>query len=110
MVDINTYAKFVDTTTSGEEVEKLSTFKTDSAVRQLTWRSTLESVDDFKHWYAHESGEFAEVMKKILFQGKEFNEENRFHMKREWVTSFGIGVRAVYGTRVYARRSNCRKH
>ena len=28
-----------------------------------------------------ESGEFAEVMKKILFQGKEFNEENRFHMK-----------------------------
>ena len=30
-----------------------------------------------------ESGEFAEVMKKILFQGKEFNEENRFHMKRE---------------------------
>ena len=30
-----------------------------------------------------ESGEFAEVMKKILFQGKEMNEENRFHMKRE---------------------------
>jgi NTP pyrophosphatase (non-canonical NTP hydrolase) len=30
-----------------------------------------------------ESGEFAEVMKKIFFQGKEMTEENRFHMKRE---------------------------
>lgn len=30
-----------------------------------------------------ESGEFMEVVKKILFQGKPFNEENRFHMKRE---------------------------
>ena len=30
-----------------------------------------------------ESGEFAEIMKKILFQGKVMNEDNRFHMKRE---------------------------
>ena len=30
-----------------------------------------------------ESGEYTEVMKKIIFQGKELNEENRFHMKRE---------------------------
>ena len=30
-----------------------------------------------------ESGEFAEIMKKIFFQGKEMTEENRFHMKRE---------------------------
>ena len=30
-----------------------------------------------------ESGEFTEVVKKILFQGKPYNEENVFHMKRE---------------------------
>jgi NTP pyrophosphatase (non-canonical NTP hydrolase) len=30
-----------------------------------------------------ESGEFAEVVKKIFFQGKPYNEENIFHMKRE---------------------------
>tara|TARA_E500000318_G_scaffold99342_1_gene101299 strand:+ start:275 stop:679 length:405 start_codon:yes stop_codon:yes gene_type:complete len=30
-----------------------------------------------------ESGEFTEVVKKILFQGKPVNEENLFHLKRE---------------------------
>ena len=30
-----------------------------------------------------ESGEFTEVAKKIILQGKPYNEENVFHMKRE---------------------------
>lgn len=30
-----------------------------------------------------EAGEFQEIVKKILFQGKPLNEENVFHMKRE---------------------------
>ena len=30
-----------------------------------------------------ESGEFTEVVKKIIFQGKPYSEENVFHMKRE---------------------------
>ena len=30
-----------------------------------------------------ESGEFSEVIKKIIFQGKEFNEDERFHLMRE---------------------------
>ena len=30
-----------------------------------------------------EAGEFTEVVKKIVFQGKPYNEENVFHMKRE---------------------------
>jgi NTP pyrophosphatase (non-canonical NTP hydrolase) len=32
---------------------------------------------------AAESGEFCEIPKKILFQGKPLTEENLFHMKRE---------------------------
>ena len=30
-----------------------------------------------------ESGEFTEIVKKMVFQGKPYNEENIFHMKRE---------------------------
>ena len=30
-----------------------------------------------------EAGEFTEVVKKIVFQGKPYNEDNVFHMKRE---------------------------
>ena len=30
-----------------------------------------------------EAGEFTEVVKKIIFQGKPYSEENVFHMKRE---------------------------
>lgn len=30
-----------------------------------------------------ESGEFTEIVKKMVFQGKPYNEENVFHMKRE---------------------------
>ena len=30
-----------------------------------------------------ESGEFTEVVKKIILQGKPYNDDNKFHMKRE---------------------------
>lgn len=30
-----------------------------------------------------EVGEFNEIVKKILFQGKEYNKESRYHMQRE---------------------------
>lgn len=30
-----------------------------------------------------ETGEFQEIIKKMMFQGKPLNEENHFHMKRE---------------------------
>ena len=30
-----------------------------------------------------ESGEFTEVVKKIILQGKPYNEDNIYHMKRE---------------------------
>lgn len=32
---------------------------------------------------ASEGGEFDEIVKKIFFHGKEYNEDNKFHMKRE---------------------------
>lgn len=30
-----------------------------------------------------EAGEFTEIVKKIIFQGKKVNEDNLFHLKRE---------------------------
>ena len=35
------------------------------------------------HRVVAESGEFTEVVKKIVFQGKPVNEDNIFHLKRE---------------------------
>jgi len=32
---------------------------------------------------ASESGEFSEIVKKIVFQGKEYNDDVRYHMLRE---------------------------
>lgn len=32
---------------------------------------------------ASEGGEFNEIVKKIMFHGKEYNQDNIFHMKRE---------------------------
>ena len=32
---------------------------------------------------ASEGGEFDEIVKKMVFQGKPYNEENRYHMMRE---------------------------
>lgn len=35
------------------------------------------------HGLSAEAGEFTEVVKKILWQGKNYNDENVFHLKRE---------------------------
>ena len=43
-----------------------------------------------------EAGEFTEVVKKIIFQGKPVNEENMFHLKRIPVTSCGMLLKHVW--------------
>ena len=82
MSKINDYAKFVDTTTSRESKDYLafidSTSKLDVQDNMNLPRVMTSAIGMFA-----ESGEFTEVLKKMVFQGKEFNEENRFHMKRE---------------------------
>jgi NTP pyrophosphatase (non-canonical NTP hydrolase) len=82
MSKINDYAKFVDACTSNESkdytafIERASDLQSQGTVnvpRVLT--SAIGMLA--------ESGEFTEIMKKVIFQGKEFNEAERFHMKRE---------------------------
>ena len=80
---INDYGKFIDSTTSSESkytgdlVMRLTTLQTQN--KDIAWSRLMTSAIGM----LAESGEFAEIMKKILFQGKNFNENERFHMKRE---------------------------
>ena len=77
---IDDYAKFVDHTTSMESkdyvalVDRLWAIE-DSAnlPRLLTAVIGMQS----------ETGEFAEIVKKCVFQGKELDESVKFHLKRE---------------------------
>ena len=81
-IDTKKYIEFVRETTSPAS----------SDFAQLLARmSELEAQDDADvprlmtaaFGISAEAGEFTEVVKKIFLQGKPYNEENVFHMKRE---------------------------
>ena len=81
MIDFEKYTQFVDSVTSDES-------KTGGHFQDRL--RDLYSKDFKSHraltaalGLCAESGEFSEVVKKILFQGKPVSEENLFHMKRE---------------------------
>ena len=76
------YFEFVRATTSNESLDYAAL---------LTRTNQLELEDDCNvpqlmtaaFGLSAEAGEFTEVVKKIILQGKPYNEENVFHMKRE---------------------------
>ena len=82
MSKINDYAKFVDTTTSRESKDFMAFINSTSKL-DVQDNMNLPRVMTSAIGMLAESGEFTEVLKKMVFQGKEFTEENRFHMKRE---------------------------
>ena len=81
-VDTEKYLDFVHDVTSTESLDYAAL---------LTRMNKLELVDDCNLsqlltaalGLGAESGEFTEVVKKIILQGKPYNEDNVFHMKRE---------------------------
>jgi NTP pyrophosphatase (non-canonical NTP hydrolase) len=82
IIDTNKYIEFVRQTTSPAS----------SDFAQLLARMTeLEANNDADVprlltaalGMSAEAGEFTEVVKKIFLQGKPYNEENAFHLKRE---------------------------
>ena len=81
-VDTEKYLEFVDGVTSPAS----SNFH--DLLRRVT-ELEVENDCDVSHLLtaalglAAESGEFTEVVKKIILQGKPYNEDNVFHMKRE---------------------------
>jgi len=81
-VDTDRYLDFVEGVTSNESRDYAAL---------LTRMNNLELEDDCNipplitaaFGLTAEAGEFTEVVKKIILQGKPYNEENIFHMKRE---------------------------
>ena len=81
-VDTEKYLDFVHDVTSTESLDYAAL---------LTRMNKLELEDDCNLpqlltaalGLGAESGEFTEVVKKIILQGKPYNEDNIFHMKRE---------------------------
>ena len=78
----NDYAKFVISTTSKESLSTLSLAEKLLRLGRETdteWSQLLTASIGMQA----ESGEFSEVIKKIIFQGKPYNEDERYHLKRE---------------------------
>ena len=81
-IDLNKYKEFVDAVTSDES-------KSNDAFSNR-WNS-LENQREAEMprlltaclGLSAEAGEFTEVVKKILFQGKPLDEDNIYHMQRE---------------------------
>ena len=80
-IDLKKYVEFVDATTSSpskqysEFLKRLHNLEVEGfpTERLLTAAVGMSA----------EAGEFTEVVKKMIFQGKPVNEENLFHLKRE---------------------------
>ena len=81
-VDTEKYLDFVEGVTSNESLHYASL---------VSRMNNLELEDDCNVpqlltaalGLTAESGEFTEIVKKIILQGKPYNEDNVFHMKRE---------------------------
>ena len=78
---LNNYKDFCDETTSQE-----STSTESLIARMLELENqgcNVARLNTAQAGMGAEAGEFGEIVKKILFQGKPYNEDNIFHMKRE---------------------------
>jgi len=81
-IDLNKYKDFVQAVTSdaSNDTETLV-----ARLRELKQHPNINPslLITASTGLASEGGEFSEIVKKMMFQGKPFTEENRFHMKRE---------------------------
>jgi len=79
-VDLNAYRDFVAEVTSdaSNEVEVMI-----ARLRELNETVNISLLMTGAIGMSAEGGEFAEVVKKCVFQGKPMNDETVFHMKRE---------------------------
>ena len=76
------YFEFVRATTSPESLD-YAALLTRMNVLELENDCNVPQLMTAAFGLSAEAGEFTEVVKKIILQGKPYNEENVFHMKRE---------------------------
>jgi len=81
-VDTEKYIDFVREVTSHESLD-YAALLTRTNQLELEGDCNVPQLLTAALGLSAESGEFTEVVKKIIFQGKPYNEDNVFHMKRE---------------------------
>jgi NTP pyrophosphatase (non-canonical NTP hydrolase) len=79
-IDLNRYTEFVGAVTSAESNDTEALI---NRMRELDKDTNVALLATAAIGLASEGGEFNEIVKKMLFQGKPFNEDNRFHLMRE---------------------------
>ena len=79
-IDLNRYTEFVSVVTSAESNDTEALI---NRMRELDKDTNVALLTTAAIGLASEGGEFNEIVKKMLFQGKPFNEDNRFHLMRE---------------------------
>ena len=80
-IDPKKYAQFVDGVTS-EPSKDFDAFI--YRLQELNGEnSDIQRLLTAAVGLSAESGEFTEIVKKIIFQGKPYNDDNVYHMKRE---------------------------
>ena len=82
MIDYEKYKEFVNAVTSKESKDSYDFGK---RVVDLIEKDNfpVERLLTASVGMCAEAGEFTEIIKKIIFQGKPVNEDNLFHLKRE---------------------------
>jgi len=79
-IDLNRYTEFVSVVTSAESNDTEALIH---RMRELDKDTNIALLTTAAIGLASEGGEFNEIVKKMLFQGKPFNQDNRFHLMRE---------------------------
>ena len=79
----NDYGKFVISTTSDESLRTHVMIDRLYGLRNSHPDTEFSQLLTASIGMQAESGEFSEVIKKIIFQGKPFTEDERFHLMRE---------------------------
>ena len=113
-IDLNKYKEFVKVVTSNESgntdalANKIRNLEEESGVNIATLLTGAIGI-------ASEGGEFAEIVKKCIFQGKPLDDETIFHAKRElgdimwyWISScraLGLDPNEVIAENVHKLKS-----
>ena len=113
-IDLNKYKEFVEAVTSNESgntdalANKIRNLEEESGVNIATLLTGAIGI-------ASEGGEFAEIVKKCIFQGKPLDDETIFHAKRElgdimwyWISScraLGLDPNEVIAENVHKLKS-----
>ena len=81
-IDSDKYVDFVRQTTSPESLD-YAALLTRMNKLELEDECNVSQLITAAFGLSAEAGEFTEVVKKIILQGKPYSEENVFHLKRE---------------------------